>query len=87
MNAPTFDSLSFSQRLKASGFSEMQTNTLACEIREVAREDHLVTKDFLRDQLEKIELKLEKFEMRITIKTGSMIFMLGGLLVAIKYFG
>jgi len=91
MNAITFDSLSFSQQLKAGGFSETQAETLAHAMQHHAGDDHLVTKDFLRSELERLdekwELRSEKTELRLTVKFGSMIFMLGGLLVAIKYFG
>lgn len=80
MNAITYDTLSISKRLKAGGFSEPQAEAIAHEIQESAMEDHLVTKDFLREQLSYLE-------MRVTIKTGTMIIALGGLLVAIKYFG
>jgi len=91
MNAITYDTLSISKRLKAGGFSEPQAEAIAREIQEAAVEDHLVTKDFLREQMinleEKLNLRMDKTELRIVLKIGSMIFMLGGLLVAIKYFG
>jgi hypothetical protein len=64
MNAVTYDTLSISKRLKSSGFSESQAEAIAHEIQEAAVEDHLVTKDFLRDQLTHLE-------MRITIKQGA----------------
>ena len=80
MIAMTFDTLSVAKRLKSSGFSEPQAEAVAREIQEAASEDHLVTRDYLKNGL-------EKFELRIVLKLGGMIVALGGLLTAIKYFG
>lgn len=80
MNAITFDTLSISKRLKSGGFSEAQAEAIAYELQEASSEDHLVTRDFLQNEF-------EKFELRIILKLGGMIVALGGLLVAIKYFG
>jgi hypothetical protein len=80
MNAITYDTLSVSKRLKSSGIPESHAEAIAHEIQEAAMEDHLVTKDFLRDQLTNLE-------MRMTIKTGSMFIALGTLMIAIKFFG
>lgn len=80
MNAITFDTLSIAKRLKAGGFTEPQAEALAHEIQESSQEDHLVTRDFLRTELEKVE-------MRMTIRVGGMIIALGSVLIAIKYFG
>ncbi len=80
MTAITFDTLSIAKRLKSSGFSEPQAEALAHEIQEAASEDHLVTREYLKDQLEKVE-------MRLVVKLGAMIMALGGVLIAVRYFG
>jgi hypothetical protein len=56
MNAITFDTLSIAQRLKSSGFPDPQAEAVAREIQEAAREDHLVTREFLKGELERLEL-------------------------------
>lgn len=80
MTAITFDTLAITKRLKHNGFTEPQAEAIAKEIQEAANEDHLVTREYLRNELEKLEL-------RVVLKLGGMIVALGGVLIAVKYFG
>jgi len=84
MNAITYDTLSISKRLKSSGLPELHAEAIAHEIQEAAMEDHLVTRDYFREQL---DMRLSALEMRMTIKMGGMSMALGSLMIAIKYFG
>lgn len=80
MNAITFDTLSIVNRLKSKGFQAEQAEAIARELQEASQEDHLVTRDYLNQRLETLEL-------RLTMRLGTMIVGLGGVLIAIKYLG
>ncbi|MBV8939913.1 MAG: hypothetical protein JO089_08780 [Alphaproteobacteria bacterium] len=45
MTATTFDTLSVSKRLQGQGFSQQQAEAIAFEMQDMAREDHLVTRE------------------------------------------
>lgn len=91
MNMAAWDTLSVCKRLKIGGFSDVQAEAIAYELQDAAKEDHLVTRDFLRDRLreefEKVEKRIKESELHMTIKMGSMFFALGSLMVGIKYLG
>jgi hypothetical protein len=78
------DTLSISKRLIAKGIAQEHAEALAIEISEVGRDDHLVTKEYLKESLKDA---LDKLEMKLTIKTGTMLFVGFGFLAAIKFFG
>lgn len=68
----TFDTLQFTKRLKAAGFSEQQAEALAEEQSRLI-EDRLASKDDLeRLQLE-IQRDLKELELRLTVKLGALI--------------
>jgi len=72
MTTITFDTLQFTKRLKAAGFSEQQAETLAEEQSRLI-EDRLASKDdFERLQLE-IQRDLKELELRLTVKLGTLI--------------
>ena len=66
MNALTLDTLSIAKRLKSQGFNDTQAEAIAFEMKETAQEDHLVTKHYLDEKLEKVELHM-------TIRLGVML--------------
>jgi hypothetical protein len=70
-----FDTLSYARRLKASGFSEEQAETLADATKELVT-DQMVTKSFL-------ESELDKLSMRLTIRMGTIAAQCVGALAAI----
>jgi len=80
MPTTTSDILSNFKQLKSIGFSESQAEAIAHKINKTEMEDHLVTKDFFREQLEDLEI-------RIGMKIIAMSIALGSLMLTIKYFG
>ena len=70
-----FDTLSYTRRLKASGFSDQQVETLADATKELVT-DQMVTKAFL-------ESELDKFSMRLTIRMGTIAALCVGALAEI----
>ncbi len=40
-----------------------------------------------KDDMQSLRAEMRELELRLTIKIGGMIIALGGLLIAIKYFG
>jgi hypothetical protein len=92
-----FDRLTYIDRLKRGGIDDAQARIHAEALDEALRESVATKRDLqeLRvaakhdiDQLRvatKHDLELAVRDM--TIRTGGMLFLLGGFLVAIKYFG
>ena len=70
-----FDTLSYARRLKASGFTDQQAETLADATKELVA-DEMVTKSFLASELEKLS-------MRLTIRMGTIAVLCVGALAAI----
>lgn len=73
--AVAFDTLKLASRLEASGFDANQARGAASALAEVLGEE-MVTKTYLDSRLK---------DVQITI--GGMIVALGGILIAIKFFG
>ena len=69
------DTLSYARRLKASGFSDQQAETLADATKELVA-DQMVTKDFLASEMDKLS-------MRLTIRMGTIAVVVVGALAAI----
>ncbi len=85
MTAITFDTHLYVKRLKEKGLPEGQAEALVQVIAE-AREVDLnsaATKADLRE----LELKLENRLKDLQLRLGGMIVALGGVLIAVKYFG
>ena len=89
--------LSIYNRLVAVGVSESVAKEHA-QIMDEMVEQKLATKQDLRDLEsgmnrrfkrieERMEESLEKVELRMLVRHGAMTFALGGLLVAVKFFG
>ena len=70
MNAVTFDTLKFTRRLKAGGFTAEQAE---------ATTDGLVTKSHL-------DSKLAELELRLTVRMGGMIAVATAVLLAFDKF-
>ncbi len=70
-----FDTLSYARRLKASGFTDQQAETLADATKELVT-DQMVTKSFL-------ESELDKLSMRLTIRMGTIAVLCVGALAAV----
>ena len=70
-----FDTLSYARRLKASGFTDQQAETLADATKELVT-DQMVTKSFL-------ESELDKLSMRLTIRMGTIAILCVGALAAV----
>lgn len=62
------------------------------------RADHLVTREYVDEKFKHLDFtleamresfgeRIEKSELRMTIKTGAMLFVSIGFLAAIKFFG
>ncbi len=75
MVAITFDTYRVAKSLQASGFTPEQAEGLIDAIREIDT-TQVATKADLREM-----------ELRMTVRLGGMIIGLGGLLIALKYFG
>ena len=71
----SFDTLSYARRLKASGFTDQQAETLADATKELVT-DQMVTKSFL-------ESELDKLSMRLTIRMGTIAVLCVGALAAV----
>jgi len=80
MTTAASDILSNFKQLKSIGFSESQAEALADKIHKTEMEEHMVTKNFLREQLEDLEI-------RIGMKIIGMAIALGSLILTVKYFG
>lgn len=83
--AVTFDTHKFIKHLRDKGISEPQAEAIV-EVVTQARENDMLsaaTKADLRELELQIEAKLKDLQIRL----GGMIVALGGILVAVKYFG
>lgn len=89
MTAITFDTLSTARRLREKGMPQEHAEAIADEIRMGSSFDvsDLSTKAELREVESRLTSAMRELELRMTIRLGGMIVALGGLLVAIKYFG
>ncbi|NGZ29619.1 MAG: DUF1640 domain-containing protein [Magnetococcales bacterium] len=96
MAAITFDTLKFFETLRASGFDEPQAKGMAFAIQEVQKNnlDEQATKADIRDikrdlaDVEsRLESKIEKLELRMTIRLGALIVgSMGLLFTALRFF-
>ena len=85
-----FDTLAYSQRLKAAGFTDAQAEVLAEANREMVA-DEMVTKSFLQSELAgainqlRLEFRTEmkELEMRLTLRMGAIAVAVVAALTAI----
>ena len=78
MASITFDTHLYIKRLRDKGVSEQQAEAIVEIIRDAKEQS-------LQDAATKADLR--ELELRLKLHIGSMIVALGGVLVAIKYFG
>lgn len=88
MNTATLGTLAFSQRLREGGLDEKQAESIVGIVRDAREQDQgmLATKSDLVGLENSLEAKIRELELRMTIKTGTMVFALGGLMVGLKLF-
>ena len=85
-----FDTLAYSQRLKAAGFTDAQAEVLAEANREMIA-DEMVTKTFLQSELTaainqlrtELRAEMKELEMRLTIRMGAIAVAVVAALAAI----
>lgn len=103
MTAITFDTLSSVRRLRDRGVPPEQAEAFADELRIASQVDvdHLSTKEelasfksdmksdfaLIRSEMREMEWRLQAQSKDLLIRLGGMIMALGGVLIAIKYFG
>lgn len=91
MTAITFDTLLYAKRLKEAGFTEQQAEVQAESLKSVV-DNTLATKHDIEgiysrlDRLESKIDKLEKLELTLTIRFGTMLVAVIGILAAIIKF-
>jgi len=84
MTAITFDTHFYIKRLKDAGVAEPQAEAVIDAIR-ASREIDLGAAATKGD-LKELELRLENKIKDLQIKLGAMLFALGGILIAVKFF-
>ncbi|MEN9480472.1 MAG: hypothetical protein RLZZ298_1867 [Pseudomonadota bacterium] len=77
----TFDTLKYTERLRAAGVPESQAKAEAEALRDVlaeASDTALATKT----DISRLETKIETMELRLTIKLGAFLAMAVGVIIA-----
>ena len=85
----TFDTLSAARCLREKGSPQDPAEAIADELRAAQNIeiDHLSTKAEVAQFKLELKTDMQLLEQRIVIKLGAMIMVLGGILIAIKFFG
>ena len=82
----TFDTLAYSERLKAAGFTDAQAETIAEANREMIAEE-MVTRSFLQSELGQLRAEfraeIKELEMPLTLRMGVIGAAVVGALAAI----
>lgn len=81
MTTIVFDSHTFVERLRATGFTEEQAEVIVDASRDAL--GNLVTKDDLQTEITRLENKLDSIELRLTIKLGVFFTVAVGILIAV----
>jgi hypothetical protein len=82
----TFDTLSYARRLKASGFTDEQAETLADATREIVLQDfgaNFATKADLVALEERLNAKIDAMGLRIMVRMGVMLVTVATIMTAI----
>ena len=96
MTAITFDTLSTARRLREKGMLQEHAEAIADELRMASQMDvvHLSTKEEvsafkseMRGDFALMRSEMREMESRLRLYMGTLIGALGGILIAIKYFG
>ncbi len=81
MNTITFDTLKYTERLRAAGVPEQQAKAESEALRDVlseATDNTLATKS----DIYRLESSIEKLELRLTIKLGAFLAVFAGVIIA-----
>ncbi|BBO60256.1 DUF1640 domain-containing protein [Mycoavidus sp. B2-EB] len=73
MNATTFDTLQFVERLKEANIPDAQAKAIATAVRDSHNAAELATQTDLRKYESAIRSDFEKLELRMTIKLSSIL--------------
>jgi hypothetical protein len=82
----TFDKLVYIDRLKSAGIDEPQARAHAEALDQALRES-VATKQDLREEIARLEHKIEVLGRDLTIRMGGIAILLFGALASLKYFG
>ena len=82
----TFDKLAYIDKLKAGGIDETQARTHA-EALDQALRDTVATKQDVREEITRLEHKIEVLGRDLTIRMGGIAILLFGALASLKFFG
>jgi hypothetical protein len=82
----TFDKLAYIDRLKTGGVDEAKARAHA-EALDAALRETVATRQDLRDEVGRVENRIEIAVRDLTIRAGGIAMVLFGALAAIKYFG
>ena len=86
MATVTFDTHKFVKTLEAAGVPESQAEAFSTAVRESHEAAELATKGDIAELRKDIDSKLEKLELRMTIKLGSIVVVaLGAFTVIFKF--
>ncbi|SCA56432.1 conserved hypothetical protein [Candidatus Terasakiella magnetica] len=80
-----FDTHAFVKKLVVAGMPEAQAEVIANEQTRLI-DENLATKHDLKQLEMAMRHDLKQLEQSMTIRTGAMIFALGGFMAAIKFF-
>ncbi len=96
MTTVTFDTLASSRRMRERGIPQEHAEAFADEMR-IANQiglDHLSTKEELsvlksemKSDFALMRSEMKGMETRLKLHAGTMIVALGGILIAVRYFG
>ena len=81
MSSITFDTLKYTERLRAAGVPEQQAKAESEALRDVlseATDNTLATKS----DIYRLESSIEKLELRLTIKLGAFLAVFAGVIIA-----
>lgn len=82
----TFDKLAYIDRLKTGGVGDAEARAHADAL-DAALRDTIATKQDLREEVGRVETRIEIAVRDLTIRAGGIAMLLFGALAAIKYFG
>jgi hypothetical protein len=85
MTVTAYDTHSFVKILTGQGLTEPQAEAIVRVVAQMRESD--LQSSTTKADLRELELRLQAQLKDLQIRIGSMIFALGGILIAIKYFG
>lgn len=84
MTSVTFDTHKFIKTLEAAGLPEQQAEAISIAVRDSHESVDVATKRDLTDVHKDIDSKLEKMELRLTIKLGTIVVIALGAFAALS---